>query len=56
MVEDITPQIREQVCMWRDQEMDTPNRPYQYLIDVIIRVITTPASEANAERALSRQK
>jgi hypothetical protein len=56
MAEDILPRIPEQITMWIHLDMDTPNRPYQYIVDTILRIITIPASEASAERALSRQK
>jgi hypothetical protein len=56
MVEDRLPRISEQITMWRHLDMDTPNRPYQYIADTILRVITIPASEASAERAPSRQR
>jgi hypothetical protein len=55
-VEEITPQIRDQVCMSRHLDRETPNQPYQYLVDVIIRIIMILASEPSTERALSCQK
>jgi hypothetical protein len=56
MVEDIQPRIADQITMWKHFDMDTPNRLYQYVVDAILRIIMIPASEASAERALSRQR
>jgi hypothetical protein len=56
MLEDVLPRIPEQITMWRHLDMETPNRPYQYIVDTILRIIMIPASEASAERALSPQR
>jgi hypothetical protein len=56
MVEDVLPQIAQQITMWKHLDMNTPNRPYQYVVDAILGIITIPASEASAERVLSRQR
>jgi hypothetical protein len=50
IVEDGLPRISEQIMMWRHLDIDTPNRPYQYIVDTILRIITIPASKASAER------
>jgi hypothetical protein len=52
----IDPAIDQQVQMWRRIALDDPERPFIDLIRRIITVITIPASEASAERELSRQK
>jgi hypothetical protein len=56
MVKDILPRTCEQITMWKHFDMNTPDRPYRHIVDVIFKIITIPASEASAERALSRQK
>jgi hypothetical protein len=39
-----------------DPNVDTHNQPFQYVVDVILRIVMIPASEARAERVISRQK
>jgi hypothetical protein len=56
LVEDVLPRISEQITMWRHLDMDTPNRPYGYIVDTILRMLTIPACEASVESALSRQR
>jgi hypothetical protein len=56
MVEDILPRISEQITMWKHLDIDTITRPYQYIVDTILRIIMIPASEASAEMTLSRQR
>jgi hypothetical protein len=54
-VEDLAPQIHQQIIMWRHLDMDTHNRTFQYVIDVFLRIIMILTSEATAERTLLRQ-
>jgi hypothetical protein len=53
MVEDEPPRATAQMTMWKHFDMNTLDRPYQHIVDVILKIIMIPASEASAERALS---
>jgi hypothetical protein len=54
MAGDVAPQINQQMIMQRDFHMDTYNRPFQYVVNVILRIIMISASGASAERVFWR--